>query len=372
MTVHLVGLPHTPFVAEQAYSCAYTTKAINYLKVLQAAGESVVVYWGGKTKTKDLSGATYVGLSSNAVQDKEFGHFDPTAQPSITWGADEPRWMRHCAAAIEMLDGMAQKGDVIALWTGTPLAAVGRWARERGFAVVEPAVGYDGVDFGNWQAYESSAWMHTVYAKYGVAQGRWFDRVIPGYADPTQFRVLPKDPKPYVLFVGRVMTNKGPQIGESIAEALGMRYVVAGTGAWPNEEGHIVGNGVVLKNAEFAGPVNPAQRAELMGKAALVVVPTMYIEPFGTVHIEAQMAGTPVLTSGWGAFRETVPQLVGAEMFHSIPDAVRKAHQLFDVEPAEIRERAVNRFSPVAVSDATAEWLDDVRRTVDGRGFYGS
>ncbi len=44
------------------------------------------------------------------------------------------------------------------------------------------------------------------------------------------------------------------------------------------------------------------ERLALLGNAKSVLMPTYYLEPFGGVHVEAQLCDTPVITTDWSAF----------------------------------------------------------------------
>jgi glycosyltransferase involved in cell wall biosynthesis len=63
---------------------------------------------------------------------------------------------------------------------------------------------------------------------------------------------------------------------------------------------------LVTHGAKYLGPVSLADRNELMAGALAVFSPTKTFEPFGNVACEAQMCGTPAITSDWGGFVETV------------------------------------------------------------------
>lgn len=372
--IHLIGLPHTPFDLARSWSCAYTTKALNWLKVLDSIDEMVTVYWGGDPPIELPDNASYVSVIDSVQQELDWGKYDPTNQPIVTWDWNEPRWRMFNYNVVKRLERRVEPGDIIAFWSGEPFRPVMEWAKAQGnLSLIEPAVGYEGIvpEHTN-AAFESSAWMHTVYGKRGINDGRWFDAVIHGYADPEQFQVMDKAKDPYVLFLGRVIPRKGPHVASQIAERAGIKFVCAGTGAtWDPDTKMVQGNGIQFRADEFVGAAAPAERAKLMAQATAVIVPTLYLEPFGTVHIEAQMAGTVSIASPFGVFLETSTMTAGGRTFRNPEDAARIVGEAQYVDPKIIRAHAMREFSPYAVGETTARWLDHVRRLSDGRFWYG-
>ncbi len=82
-----------------------------------------------------------------------------------------------------------------------------------------------------------------------------------------------------------------------------------------------------------------------MGGALALLTPTYYVEPFGGVAVEAQLCGTPVLASDWGAFTETVQ--VGVSGFRPCTLAVWGAavREVPALDRARIRQRAIELYS---------------------------
>src|SRR5690606_33001501 len=99
----------------------------------------------------------------------------------------------------------------------------------------------------------------------------------------------------YYLFVGRIIDRKGYRIAQEVCEKLGKRLILAG-----QIDGKFQGYG------DYIGTVDTKKRGELMSKAIAVFTPTTYIGPFEGVHVEAQLCGTPVITTNFGVYTETV------------------------------------------------------------------
>jgi glycosyltransferase involved in cell wall biosynthesis len=154
----------------------------------------------------------------------------------------------------------------------------------------------------------------------------------------------------YLLFLGRMIRNKGPVEAIEIARSAGMPLVLAG----PSENGfeETVAPRVDGEQVRYVGRVAPAERDQLLAGAAALVYPLRYHEPFGLVPIEAMACGTPVLATALGAVPELVePGLTGylAGTWEDLPGLVPKALEL---DRRTIRERAVERFDYKRMVDA--------------------
>lgn len=146
----------------------------------------------------------------------------------------------------------------------------------------------------------------------------------------------------YLLFLGRMIGDKGPAQAVEIARRTGMRLVLAG----PAEDGfddavapHIDGRAVT-----YVGRVDSPERDRLLAGAAALLYPLLYPEPFGLVPVEAMACGTPVLATAIGAVPEIVePGVTGylAPSWEGLAQLVPRALQL---DRHRIRERAVERF----------------------------
>src|SRR5207302_4891594 len=76
---------------------------------------------------------------------------------------------------------------------------------------------------------------------------------------------------------------------------------------------------------EYIGPVDDRQKYELLGRAAALLVPIQWDEPFGIVFADALACGTPVIACPRGALPEiVVPGTNGylAESVAGLVDAI--------------------------------------------------
>ena len=108
----------------------------------------------------------------------------------------------------------------------------------------------------------------------------------------------------FVLFAGRLETYKGAHV---LIEAMrGMRGVplkIAGTGP---AEAALREAAKGMSNVEFLGFVGSHRLWDLMRRAACLVVPSLWNEPFGLVAVEAMAQSTTVIVSDRGGLPEIV------------------------------------------------------------------
>jgi glycosyltransferase involved in cell wall biosynthesis len=166
----------------------------------------------------------------------------------------------------------------------------------------------------------------------------------------------------YLLFLGRLLADKGPTDAIRIAEAADVPLILAGAaqdGYELSAEAAIDGDRV-----RWVGRVDHDERNRLLADAIALVFPLVYPEPFGLVMLEAMACGTPVLATALGAAPEVVEQGVTgfcARSWEALAELVPAAAAL---DRATVRRRSEERFDVERMVDAHEALY---RRIVAGR-----
>ena len=95
-----------------------------------------------------------------------------------------------------------------------------------------------------------------------------------------------------------------------------------------------------------------------MARAQAVLTPTLYVEPFNMVAIEAQMLGTPVISTDWGGFTETVEIGLSGFRCHYLGEFVTALRAAPWLDREAIRARANRLYSVEAVIPQYQMYLD--------------
>ena len=354
---HLLGLAHVETNRNNT-SCAYTQKIVKLAKIIKNFGHTLYFYGveGSEVECDEM-----IQVSTKDVLLQTYGDYDRAKD----FFKHNPKDFAHLVFnenAIREILKRKEEGDIL-------LCPMGNYQQPIADAVkiltVESGIGYTGV-FSKYRIFESYAWMHHVYGLLGAEDGAWYDAVIPNYFDVNDFPYK-EEKQDYLLYFGRIISRKGVQVASEVAKATGHILYVVGQGSLENPN-----EGIHLENEEhivYHPAVGAEERAELLGNAKAVLMPTYYLEPFGGVNVEAQLCGTPVITSDWGAFPETVLHGVTGYRCRTFEEFCWAVDNISDIKPADCRAWAEKNYSLERIGLMYEEYFQRINRLFS-KGWY--
>ncbi|MBH0774752.1 glycosyltransferase [Nocardia bovistercoris] len=168
----------------------------------------------------------------------------------------------------------------------------------------------------------------------------------------------------FLLFAGRLVPYKRPDLAIRIARESGRRLVIVGDGRYRAQLEAMAG-----PETTFLGAAPDDVLVDMYRRCAALLMPG--VEDFGIVPVEAMACGAPVLAVGQGGALDTVvPGVTGAHLPFGPDDRVVAAFAEFlrtdttAYDPAAVRAHAES-FGPemfrARMADVVAGVLDGVR-----------
>lgn len=183
--------------------------------------------------------------------------------------------------------------------------------------------------------------------------GHW--TAVPNFVELEKFTFVPRVAADAPLvFLSRVDDIKGPDLAIAIARRAGRRLLIAGNHATSGPqaeffrrevEPHLGRDGV-----EWVGEVDDVRKNDVLGRAAAMIVPIRWNEPFGIVFPEALACGTPVITCARGALPEIVQPGRTGFFITGLDDGVDAVRRLPELDRAACRRDVEERFSLATVA----------------------
>ncbi|HEY4191185.1 MAG TPA: glycosyltransferase family 4 protein [Mesorhizobium sp.] len=182
----------------------------------------------------------------------------------------------------------------------------------------------------------------------GLPDANWLATIHHGLpVDLYQPNFQPDAQDPYLVFLGRFSRDKRPDRAVEIARRSGLKIKLA---AKIGDDDRAYFREVVEPlidgdRVEYVGEIEEHQKAEFLGRAAGLLFPIDWPEPFGLAVIEAMACGTPVIVWNRGAMPEIVEHGKTGFVVDTVDDAVDMVPALISLDRREVRAAFEARFS---------------------------
>ena len=155
------------------------------------------------------------------------------------------------------------------------------------------------------------------------------------------------DKEDFLLFLGRINREKGPELAVEVAHRTGRKLVIAGKKAEDFEK--VYWDEVVAPrldgSEEILGEITVDEKADLLARAAAVLFPIQWPEPFGLVMTEAMATGTPVIAFANGAAPEVIVHGKTGFLVDTLDEMCEAVERVGEIRPEDCRAHVEAHFS---------------------------
>lgn len=369
--VLMLGIPYGK--GETIPTCAFDQRVWKSGKMWTDLGYDVI-YFGHKDSQVPCT--EHVPVTDNTVIEQAYGHSDYNSVPDHK--IDDYAFKTFHANAEKEIRKRANKDDLVLAFYGQGHKVLCDNLSDLPVQIVEPSIGYP-EPFSNNRVYQSVGYMNFVRGQGAHAhrlqrrfpdifdrinhwswnlqsenEPRWNDTVIPNFFNVDDFEYN-ADREDWLCYIGRIHPCKGLEIIFELAEATDTHIKVVGPG-----DIHQIGLRVP-KQVEFLGVADHEMRSFLLKYAKALICPSLYLEPFLGIHIEAAFAGCPIITVDFGAPQEYCIDEVTGFRCMNMDDFMYAVRNLQKIDPLACRHHAL-QFTMKRAAISYHEYFNRVLR----------
>ena len=327
--LHLPAIPHT--ITNNSYSnCAFTGKVLRFSRMMMSLGYEVYHYGietseSGATKQIDLMTkkewndlryesykCLHINLTDKEIHDKLN---DKMQFIGDLGNITTPLYIEfNKRLKKELIKNYRNvKTDIICLPFGEAHESA---IVNLSYLCVESGIGYNG-SYEKYRIFESYAYKNYVLGNEQInyPNNYWF--TIPNYYDISEWTLKTHDiDTPISIgYLGRICHIKGCIIIVELAKKFpDIEFIICGQGD-PTPY-------LTEKNIKYKPPICGKERNEYLGSLTALIAPSLYLEPFCGVCVEAQLCGTPVMSNDFGASVETIENFKTGILAHTLQDYI--------------------------------------------------
>ena len=226
---------------------------------------------------------------------------------------------------------------------------------------------------GGFIAYENNVFVTHDYFEACDKSRVKTSTIIYPWLDPSDYVPASKKREKTLLYMARCSRMKGLNYFLDFSQGLpDYEFIVSGNCIAYDDKSGIMhlekGEQVDFKlypNVKYIGIVRGVEKYKLLAEVTALVQPTPYREPCGINVLEAMMCGTPVLTTNFGGFVNTVKHGLTGYLCGS-DEWIDNIKKLDQIKGEDCRKHAILNFTETIAYDKYMAYIDLLRKKYQG------